>query len=90
MINLIYDERGSGKTKRLLTLAERENAIVLTQNAEALRVKARAYDLGNVEIYDVCIEPQVLKGRKVMFHNLDRMLEEFYGCEFVGATMTRE
>lgn len=94
MTNLIYNERGSGKTKQLLVLAAQENAIVLTQNAEALRVKAQAYGFTHIDIYDVRsfdIEPDVLKDRKILFHNLDRMLEDFcscYDCEFAGGTMT--
>lgn len=96
MTNLVYDEHGSGKTKRLLTLAAQENAIVLTQNAEALRVKAQAYGFTHIDIYDVRsfdMKPDVLKGRKVLFHNLDRMLEAFcryYDCEFGGGTITKE
>lgn len=96
MKKLIVDGRGTGKTKQLLEYAAANNVVVLTQNAEALRVKARAYDLRNVEIYDVRsfdLEPQLLKGKKVVFHNLDRMLEGFcgfYECGFEGGTLTND
>lgn len=94
MENLIVDGRGTGKTKRLLEYAANNDVVVLTQNAEALRVKARAYGFTGLEIYDVRsfdVEPQLLKGKKVVFHNLDRMIEGFcgfYDCEFMGGTMT--
>lgn len=95
-MNLIVDGRGTGKTKRLLEYAADNNVVVLTKDARALRVKAHGYGIANVEIYDVSsfdIEPELLKGKKVMFHNLDRMLEgfcDYYDCEFAGGTMTNE
>ena len=45
----IIDEQGSGKTKKLMKLAQENNAIFVCENPSAMRYKAKAYGLGNIE-----------------------------------------
>lgn len=86
-MTLIVDERGSGKTKRLLAAAMEQGAVVVTLNPQALRVKAHGYGFSGVEI---CGLDDVPCGRKVMFHNLDRIVAATYDVEFAGGTLTND
>ena len=45
----IIDNRGSGKTSRLMLLAKENNGILVCANPEAMKVKAHAYGLTGLE-----------------------------------------
>ena len=44
----IIDERGSGKTSRLMLLAKENNATFVCSNPNAMKVKAQAYGLSDI------------------------------------------
>lgn len=44
----IIDERGSGKTSRLMLLAKENNATFVCSNPNAMKVKAQAYGLKDI------------------------------------------
>ena len=44
----IIDERGSGKTSRLMLLAKENNATFVCSNPSAMKVKAQAYGLTDI------------------------------------------
>lgn len=44
----IIDERGSGKTSRLMLLAKENNATFVCSNPNAMKVKAQAYGLTDI------------------------------------------
>ena len=52
MVNCINGTSGTGKTRKLLVYAKKENAIVICQNAAAMQRKALAYEILGLEIYD--------------------------------------
>ena len=45
----IIDERGSGKTGRLMLIAKENNAVFVCANPEAMKVKAKAYGISGIE-----------------------------------------
>ena len=46
----IIDKRGTGKTSRLMLLAEENKGIIVTSNPNALKVKADSYGFSNFDI----------------------------------------
>ena len=99
-MKLIYDKRDSGKARRIFELAKETDAVILTENARALRVKAQGYGYGANELQIVDLDdynPQNhfedFNTRKIIFHNLDKLLNRYFNCfslQVVGATMTEE
>lgn len=93
-MKLIYDVRGSGKTKRLFEYAQENNGVIITDNASALQVKARAYGYNNIEIIEADrLSSLDIKGKNILIRNLDRFVENYFkihGATFIGATMTEE
>ena len=99
-MKLIYDKRDSGKARRIFELAKETGAVILTENARALRVKAKGYGYGDeLQIMDIMGEYNleennaICSSRKIIFHNLDKILNNYfnnYAIEVIGATMTEE
>lgn len=93
-MKLIYDVRGSGKTKRLFEYAQKNNGVIITDNASALRVKAQAYGYNDIEIIEASrLESSNIEGKNILIRNLDRFVENYFkihGATFIGATMTEE
>ena len=98
-MKLIYDKRDSGKARRIFELAKETDAVILTENARALRVKAKGYGYGNeLQIVDLDdYNPQnhfeEFGNRKIIFHNLDKLLNRYFNSfslNVIGATMTEE
>ena len=48
----IIDGRGSGKTSRLMLLAKETGGVIVCSNARAMREKAKAYGITDVEFID--------------------------------------
>ena len=75
-MKLIYDKRDSGKARRIFELAKEKDAIILTENARALRVKAKGYGYGDeLQIVDLNdYNPQNhfedFNTHKIVFHSL--------------------
>ena len=93
-MKLIYDARGSGKTKRLFEYAQENNGVIITDNANALRVKAQAYGYNDIEIIEASrLESSDIEGKNILIRNLDRFVQSYFlerGATFIGATMTEE
>lgn len=75
---LITGARGSGRTLRCFNYARENNVIIVSDNARALRVKAKALGFDDLEI----VLPRELngdyddRGRKVLLYKWDRTLKE--------------
>ena len=98
-MKLIYDKRDSGKARRIFELAKENDAVILTENARALRVKAKGYGYGDelqivdLDDYDPQNHFEDFNTRKIVFHNLDKLLNRYfnsYSLKVIGATMTEE
>jgi hypothetical protein len=45
----IIDDRGTGKTSRLMLIAKENNALFVCSNPDAMRYKAKAYGIDGIE-----------------------------------------
>lgn len=93
MTKYITGARGTGKTKQLLEFCHnKEDVILVTQNAPAMRVKAKSYGY-NVNIIDASEVDDSLYNKKVALHDLDYFVEhcfDFQGANIVAVTMRTE
>lgn len=94
MTEYITGARGTGKTKKLLEFChDKEDVILVTQNARAMRVKAKSYGY-NVNIIDAYEADETnLYNKKVALHNLDYFIDthfDFQGANIVAATVRTE
>lgn len=95
MISIIR-ERDSGKAYDLLEAANKTRGIVVTENREALQVKANAYGFYSVTIinYNDLLEGNYYFGEPIFIHNADKfmkfiMLNKF-GLDMQGYSATLE
>ena len=93
MTEYITGARGTGKTKKLLEFCHDKDVILVTQNARAMRVKAKSYGY-NVNIIDASeVDETNLYNKKVALHDLDYFVERFFdfqGANIVAATVRTE
>ena len=93
MTKYITGARGTGKTKKLLEFCHnKEDVVLITQNAPALRVKAKSYGY-NVNIIDACEVDDSLYNKKVALHDLEYFMEHYFdfnGVDIVAATIRTE
>ena len=95
MISII-GKRGSGKTVKLFELARKNNAMILTTNSRALRLKAKDLGYGDIEINglgnlqndDFSITKPALVDECPYF--LAALLEKYYNIEMIGFNATEE
>lgn len=86
MITIIRD-RETGKAREVLQIAQENNAIVVTPDARAFRVKAHGYGIDDVQIasYEDLEWHLIDIQRPVIFHNLDKVLpyiaRDYYGLK---------
>lgn len=75
-MDLIFGERGSGRTLRCFNYARKNNAIIISNNARALRVKAKALGFDDVKI----LAPEELNGNyanhNALLHKWDKDIKE--------------
>ena len=94
MTEYITGARGTGKTKKLLEFChDKEDVVLVTQNARAMRVKAKSYGY-NVNIIDACeVDETNLYNKKVALHDLDYFVNncfDFQGANIIVATVRTE
>lgn len=85
----IIDNRGSGKTSRLMLLAKENNGIFVCANPDAMKVKSRAYGLVGFDIisyYDFT-EHKYDTHKPVFIDELDRFVE-YQNGKLNGYTIT--
>lgn len=90
----IIDKQETGKTKKLLTAAQKNNGIIVTQNKRAFEVKAKNLGFDDIEIIDYNdlnnMNYSFLK--PILIHNGDKMLhwlmQQNYHLDVIGFTAT--
>lgn len=93
MITIIQN-RGTGKTKKLLEIANKNNAAILTSDKRALKVKAQSYNLDDSLIYDYeDLENDIFPiGAPIYIHSIENLIsylmDRYYGVEIEGFTAT--
>lgn len=95
MITIIQN-RGTGKAKKLLEIARKNNATIITQDKRAFEVKAKSYGFSNVEIldYEDLEDDNYTIDKPIIIHNGDKFLEylldRYYGLDVIGFSATQE
>ena len=95
MINIV-GPRGSGKTAKLFEEARKNNAMILTINSRALRLKAKELGYNDLEINgfgdlkndDYSLAKPALVDECPYF--LATLLEKYYGINMIGFNATEE
>ena len=89
----IIDKRGTGKTGRLMLLAEENNGIIVTSNPSALKVKAEAYGFSKFDVisYGQFINQcfNISNTRPVYIDEVDGLLN-FMSKNVSGYSLTNE
>ena len=89
--------RDTGKAKEMLEYARKHNALVVTENKRAFRVKANSLGYNDVEIIDyedLSNEEYDTMKTQLVIHNLDKWAKEIfmntYSLNVIGFTATEE
>ena len=88
----IIDNRGSGKTSRLMLLAKETGAKIACSNPSAMRQKAYAYGITGIDfipysdLFNGAIDPD----DKIMIDELELFIKEFIDGQFIGYTLSKD
>ena len=86
----IIDNRGTGKTSRLMLLAKETNSAIACMNPSAMRQKAYAYGITGIDF----ISYSELFNREyegnVMIDELEIFIQNYIDCKLTGYTLTNE
>ena len=89
----IIDERGTGKTSRLMLIAKENNAVFVCSAPEAMQVKAKAYGIDNIKFksytdfirdYDPDVKTYVVDELELFINNIFSS-----GPELIGYTLSK-
>lgn len=91
----IIDDRGTGKTSRLMLIAKENNALFVCSNPDAMRYKAKAYGIDGIEFISYGEFFHNYRGQrnvKYVIDELENFLRStmFYSTELVGYTLSVE
>lgn len=87
----LIGSRGTGKTKRLLDFAHRENAVVVCRNPSAMRQKAHAYGLTGMHFAgyeDFLPDGTAFDGENMVVDELADFVSYLMRGRLLGYTMT--
>lgn len=92
-MDLIYGPRGSGRTLKCFEYARKNNAIIISDYARRLRVKAKSLGFDDLEI----VSPHEVfdaRNRNALLHKWDEKLEEQFkfeeGCKVIAISFASE
>ena len=87
----IIDGRGTGKTTKLLSYAQRTGATVVCGNPRAMIEKAHSYDIKGLEFisYGEYVANKSMRNKKYVIDEAE-MLLNFINGECVGYSLTDE
>lgn len=88
----IIDERGAGKTSRLMLIAKEENAIFVCKNPNIMREKSYKYGITGIDFisYDEFLLYDFSNNRKVVIDDLEEFIKDTKrSCDLIGYTLSR-
>lgn len=85
----IIDNRGTGKTSRLMLLAKENNAIFICSNPRAMEYKAKQYGIEGLEFMSYS-EFNDYGADKFIIDELDHYLIATLGTGLIGYSITNE
>ena len=85
----IVDIRGSGKTSKLMLLAQENNGIFVCFNPDAMKVKAKAYGLTGFDIisFSDYIEKKYTPHKPIYIDELEHFVRSMFG-DIEGYSLT--
>lgn len=91
----IIDDRGTGKTSRLMLIAKENNALFVCSNPDAMRYKAKVYGIDGIEFISYGEFLHDYRGQrdvKYVIDELENFLRStmFYSTELIGYTLSVE
>lgn len=88
----IIDNRGSGKTSRLMLLAKETDAKIACSNPSAMRQKAYAYGITGIDFipYSDLFNGATDPNDKIMIDELELFIKEFIDGQFIGYTLSKD
>lgn len=91
----IIDDRGTGKTSRLMLIAKENDALFVCSNPDAMRYKAKAYGIDGIEFISYGEFFHDYRGQrnvKYVIDELENFLRStmFYSTELIGYTLSVE
>lgn len=87
----IVDERSSGKTNRLMTIAKEQNAIFVCSNPKAMEYKAKQYGIEDLHFVSYSeFSTLLLHKEKYVIDELESFIIEAFGGELTGYTLSIE
>ena len=87
----IIDERGSGKTSRLMLLAKKTGGVIVCSNPRAMEEKARAYGIDGVQFMDYGeFTNSYNKHMRYYIDEVEAFLKYCFGQNLEGYTLSLE
>ena len=87
----IIDNRGTGKTSRLMLLAKETKSAIACMNPSAMRQKAYAYGITGINFISYS---DLFNGEyeedNVMIDELEIFIQNYIDCKLTGYTLTNE
>ena len=88
----IIDNRGSGKTSRLMLLAKETGSKIACNNPQAMRQKAYAYGITGIDFipYSDLFNGVIDSTDKVMIDELEVFIREYIDGQLTGYTLSKD
>lgn len=87
----IIDERGSGKTSRLMLIAKEQGAIFVCKNPKAMEYKAKQYGIEGIKFVSYGeFSTLLLHREKYVIDELEAFTLDAFGGELVGYTLSKD
>ena len=88
----IIDNRGSGKTSRLMLLAKETGSKIACSNPSAMRQKAYAYGITGIDFipYSDLFNGVIDLNDKVMIDELELFVKEYADGQLTGYTLSKD
>lgn len=86
----IIDNRGSGKSSRLMLLAKETNSAIACMNPVAMRQKAYAYGITGIDFISYS---DLFNGEydgNVMIDEIENFVKHYIDCKLTGYTLSNE
>lgn len=89
----IIDEKGTGKTSKLLLLAKENNAVLVCSNPRAMEYKAKQYGMNDIHMISYGEFLNNYRGSKTQYviDEIENFLDIVYGAnKVIGYTLSVE
>lgn len=88
----IIDDRGSGKTGRLMLLAKETGSKIVCNNPGAMRQKAYAYGITGIDFipYSDLFNGAIDPNDKIMIDELEVFVKEYVDGQLTGYTLSKD